>query len=108
LAARLTRPRAVAAPDTPLAHAEVVGVPLRREIATLDRLGMGDKARAHFGLRSDLPTLLVFGGSQGARSLNRAIGEAVPQLRAAGIQILHIVGPQNLAEPEFTPDDPAY
>jgi UDP-N-acetylglucosamine--N-acetylmuramyl-(pentapeptide) pyrophosphoryl-undecaprenol N-acetylglucosamine transferase len=108
LGARFTDHVAVAAPDTPLPHADVVGVPLRREIATLDRLGMGDKARAHFGLRSDLPTLLVFGGSQGARSLNRAVGEAVPQLRAAGIQILHIVGPKNLAEPEFTPDDPAY
>jgi UDP-N-acetylglucosamine--N-acetylmuramyl-(pentapeptide) pyrophosphoryl-undecaprenol N-acetylglucosamine transferase len=108
LGARFTEHVAVAAPDTPLPHAEVVGIPLRREISTLNRLGMGDKARAHFGLRSDLPTLLVFGGSQGARSLNRAVGEAVPQLRQAGIQILHIVGPKNLAEPEFTPDDPAY
>jgi UDP-N-acetylglucosamine--N-acetylmuramyl-(pentapeptide) pyrophosphoryl-undecaprenol N-acetylglucosamine transferase len=85
-----------------------VGIPLRREISTLDRLGVGDKARAHFGLRSDLPTLLVFGGSQGARSLNRAVGEAVPALRAAGIQILHIVGPKNATEPEVTADDPAY
>ncbi len=108
LGARFTEHVAVASADTPLPHAEVVGIPLRREIATLDRLGMGDKARAHFGLRSDLPTLLVFGGSQGARSLNRALGDAVPALRAAGIQILHIVGPKNASEPEVTADDPAY
>src|SRR6201999_1019440 len=75
LGARFTEHVAVAVPDTPLPNAEVIGIPLRREIATLDRLGMGDKARAHFGLRSDLPTLLVFGGSQGARSLNRALDE---------------------------------
>ena len=30
------------------------------------------EARAHFGLDADRPTLLVFGGSQGAASLNRA------------------------------------
>jgi UDP-N-acetylglucosamine--N-acetylmuramyl-(pentapeptide) pyrophosphoryl-undecaprenol N-acetylglucosamine transferase len=108
LGARFTEHVAVAVPDTPLPNAQVIGIPLRREIATLDRLGMGDKARAHFGLRSDLPTLLVFGGSQGARSLNRALTAAVPSLRAAGIQILHIVGPKNASEPEVTADDPAY
>jgi UDP-N-acetylglucosamine--N-acetylmuramyl-(pentapeptide) pyrophosphoryl-undecaprenol N-acetylglucosamine transferase len=108
LGARFTEHVAVSSPDTPLPHARVVGIPLRQEISTLDRLGIGDKARAHFGLRSDLPTLLVFGGSQGARSLNRAVDEAVPALRAAGIQILHIVGPKNATEPGITADDPAY
>jgi UDP-N-acetylglucosamine--N-acetylmuramyl-(pentapeptide) pyrophosphoryl-undecaprenol N-acetylglucosamine transferase len=108
LGARFTEHVAVASADTPLPHARPVGIPLRREISTLDRLGMGDKARAHFGLRSDLPTLLVFGGSQGARSLNRAMTDAVPALRAAGIQILHIVGPKNASEPSVTADDPAY
>ena len=38
--------------------------------------GAGDKARAHFGLRPDLPVLLVTGGSQGARSINRAVLDA--------------------------------
>src|SRR6266702_4446371 len=59
-------------PDTQLPHATYIGIPLRHEIATLDRLALGDKARAHFGLRQDLPVLLVTGGSQGARSLNGA------------------------------------
>ncbi len=60
-------------PDTQLPHATYIGIPLRHEIATLDRLALGDKARAHFGLRPDLPVLLVTGGSQGARSLNSAV-----------------------------------
>ena len=65
-------------------NGQYIGIPLRREIADLDRLDLGDKARAHFGLRPDLPVLLVTGGSQGARSLNRAVFEARRLLREAG------------------------
>lgn len=100
LGARFTDHVAVSHPDSPLQNATFVGIPLRREIATLDRLAMGDKARSYFGLLSDLPTLLVFGGSQGARSLNRAAVAAAPAFRQAGIQVLHIVGPKNTEEPE--------
>jgi UDP-N-acetylglucosamine--N-acetylmuramyl-(pentapeptide) pyrophosphoryl-undecaprenol N-acetylglucosamine transferase len=82
-------------PDTSLRDARYIGIPIRREIADLDRLSMGDKARAHFGLRSDLPVLLVTGGSQGARSLNEAAFGAAEWLRAANIQVLHIIGPRN-------------
>ena len=63
-------------PDTQLANAQYIGIPLRQEISDLDRLNLGDKARAHFGLRPDLPILLVSGGLRGARSLNRAVFEA--------------------------------
>src|SRR6185437_6949892 len=52
----------------------------------------------HFGLRPDLPVLLVFGGSQGAKSINRAIAGAVGAIRTAGVQVLHVTGPKNLAE----------
>src|SRR3954466_7404120 len=69
LGARFTEHVAVAHQDSSLQHATFVGIPLRREITTLDRLASGDKARSYFGLMPDLPTLLVFGGSQGARSL---------------------------------------
>jgi UDP-N-acetylglucosamine--N-acetylmuramyl-(pentapeptide) pyrophosphoryl-undecaprenol N-acetylglucosamine transferase len=81
-------------PGTKLAHASYIGIPIRREIAGLDRLALGDKARAHFGLRPDLPVLLVTGGSQGARSLNRAVIGAAGWIRAAGVQVLHIIGPR--------------
>ena len=82
-------------PDTQLRNGTYIGIPIRREIADLDRLGLGDKARAHFGLRPDLPVLLVTGGSQGARSLNAAVFGAAGWLRDAGVQVLHIIGPRN-------------
>ena len=85
-------------PDTKLRNAKYLGLPIRRQIADLDRFALGDKARAHFGLRPDLPVLLVFGGSQGARSLNRALAGAVGAIRSAGVQVLHVTGPKNLAE----------
>jgi UDP-N-acetylglucosamine--N-acetylmuramyl-(pentapeptide) pyrophosphoryl-undecaprenol N-acetylglucosamine transferase len=79
---------------TRLRHARYVGIPIRREISGLDRLALGDKARAHFGLQPDLPVLLVTGGSQGAASLNRAVLGAASAIRAAGVQVLHIAGPR--------------
>ena len=95
LGARFTPHVFTGHPDTRLRNGTYLGIPIRREIADLDRLGLGDKARAHFGLRPDLPVLLVTGGSQGARSLNAAVSGAVGWLREAGVQVLHIIGPRN-------------
>jgi UDP-N-acetylglucosamine--N-acetylmuramyl-(pentapeptide) pyrophosphoryl-undecaprenol N-acetylglucosamine transferase len=79
-----------------LRKARVVGVPLRRAIATLDR---GEDARAaartHFGLRPDAPVLFVFGASQGARSINLAMAAAAKVVTAAGVQVLHVTGARN-------------
>jgi len=85
-------------PDTKLRNSKYLGLPIRRQIADLDRFALGDKARAHFGLRPDLPVLLVFGGSQGAKSLNRALGGAIGAIRDAGVQVLHVTGPKNLGD----------
>ena len=95
LGARFTTHVFTGHPDTQLRNGKYLGIPIRREIAELDRLGLGDKARAHFGLRPDLPVLLVTGGSQGARSLNAAVFGAAEWLRDAGVQVLHIIGPRN-------------
>ncbi|MGC5014029.1 undecaprenyldiphospho-muramoylpentapeptide beta-N-acetylglucosaminyltransferase [Streptosporangium sp. DT93] len=108
LGARLTEHVFTGHPDTPLSGAEYVGIPLRRQIADLDRISMGDKARSWFGLEADLPTLLVTGGSQGARSLNQAALAAAPALRRAGVQVLHVIGPRNTLEYEPPPGDPQY
>jgi UDP-N-acetylglucosamine--N-acetylmuramyl-(pentapeptide) pyrophosphoryl-undecaprenol N-acetylglucosamine transferase len=89
-------------PDTQIRHGKYLGIPIRREIADLDRLAIGDKARAHFGLRADLPVLLVTGGSQGARSLNTAVFGAAEWLKDASVQVLHIIGPRNGAEAPVT------
>ncbi|KZM74147.1 UDP-N-acetylglucosamine--N-acetylmuramyl-(pentapeptide) pyrophosphoryl-undecaprenol N-acetylglucosamine transferase [Nocardia terpenica] len=77
------------------AEAEIVGIPVRESISTLDRAGLRAQARAHFGLPAQGPVLLVFGGSQGARRLNEAVSAAAAQLTAAGISVLHAHGPKN-------------
>jgi UDP-N-acetylglucosamine--N-acetylmuramyl-(pentapeptide) pyrophosphoryl-undecaprenol N-acetylglucosamine transferase len=93
--ARLAARVAVTAPDTPLHGAAHVGMPLRTSISRLDRAAVRAEARAAFGLDADRPTLLVFGGSQGAGSLNRAAVAAADALTAAGVQVLHARGPKN-------------
>ena len=81
-------------PGTRLRHGRYLGIPIRREIAGMDRPALAGKARAHFGLEPDLPVLLVTGGSQGASSLNRAVLGAATALRSAGVQVLHVAGPK--------------
>jgi UDP-N-acetylglucosamine--N-acetylmuramyl-(pentapeptide) pyrophosphoryl-undecaprenol N-acetylglucosamine transferase len=85
-------------PDTKLRNGQFIGLPIRREIAELNRLAEGDRARNRFGLRPDMPVLLVFGGSQGARSVNHALAGAIGAIRDAGIQVLHVTGPNNASE----------
>ena len=103
LGARLTTHVFTGHPDTKLRNAQYLGLPIRRQIAELDRFALGDKARAHFGLRTDLPVLLVFGGSQGAKSLNHALAGAIDAIRGAGVQVLHVTGPQNATEVQVPP-----
>ncbi|CCG03126.1 undecaprenyldiphospho-muramoylpentapeptide beta-N-acetylglucosaminyltransferase [Blastococcus saxobsidens] len=95
IGARLAARVAVTAPGTPLHRGEHVGMPLRRAISSLDRAARRAEARTEFGLDADLPTLLVFGGSQGAATLNRAAVGAADALTAAGVQVLHARGPKN-------------
>ncbi len=106
--ARLARRVATSFPDTPLPKAEYVGLPIRSMISTLDRHTMRGPARASFGLRPDLPTLLVTGGSQGARRLNQAVSGAAGALAAAGIQVLHIAGPHEQVRVTLPETAPPY
>ena len=76
----------------------MVGVPVRAAITSLDRAALRAEARAHFGFADDARVLLVFGGSQGARSLNRAVSAAAADLAAAGVAVLHAHGPKNTLE----------
>ncbi len=92
LGARMTPYVATTFSSTPLPGAEVIGLPLRREISGLDRAAGRAAARAGFGLDPDRPTLLVTGGSLGALSLNEATFGARDALAAAGIQVLHVTG----------------
>ncbi len=100
--ARVATRVAVSFPDTPLRNAEYVGLPIRRMISQLDRTALRAEALAFFGLDADKPTLVVTGGSQGARRLNQSVSGAARALGAAGVQVLHVVGPKGEAAPEPT------
>ena len=66
----------------------VTGNPVRTEIADGNRA----EALQYFGLNPARKTLLVVGGSLGARTLNQATAAALSLLRAAGIQLLWQTG----------------
>jgi UDP-N-acetylglucosamine--N-acetylmuramyl-(pentapeptide) pyrophosphoryl-undecaprenol N-acetylglucosamine transferase len=65
----------------------VTGYPARQDL----RVWTLDQAHQSLGLNADLFTLLVFGGSKGARSINRALFAILPDL-LEDIQIVHISG----------------
>lgn len=92
LGSRFAKHVGVTFPDTPLRGATLTGMPLRREIALLDRKARRAEALAHFGLDPQWPTVLVTGGSLGAQRINQAFQGAVGSLGAAGVQVLHVTG----------------
>jgi UDP-N-acetylglucosamine--N-acetylmuramyl-(pentapeptide) pyrophosphoryl-undecaprenol N-acetylglucosamine transferase len=107
--ARSARRVLSAVPNPGLRQVEVVGVPVRATITSLDRLALRAEARAHFGFSDDAMVLLVFGGSQGAQSINRAVAGAAEDLVAAGVSVLHAHGPKNVLDLRSpAADDPPY
>jgi UDP-N-acetylglucosamine--N-acetylmuramyl-(pentapeptide) pyrophosphoryl-undecaprenol N-acetylglucosamine transferase len=108
LGARLTNNVAVSFPGTALPHARYVGLPIRSMVSSLDRPALRLQARHDFGLDVDRPTVLVTGGSQGARHLNEAFVAAQGAFAAAGVQVLHVVGPRGSAQVYRQPGEPPY
>ena len=108
LGARFTEHVATSFPDTDLPHARYIGLPIRREISGLDRAAVRAEGRAHFGLDPDRPTLLVTGGSQGARRINQTISAAARDLADAGVQVLHAAGRPDEVSVHPGPGDPPY
>src|ERR1700724_993080 len=72
----------------PKARTEVTGTPIRNELTQLDR----SAARQKLGLRGDLTTLLVMGGSQGASGINQAVIKSLPSLHDIPLQVIHLAG----------------
>ena len=92
LGARRTEFVGVTFEGTPIAHATVTGMPLRAEITALDRSALRAEALRYFGLDPNRRTLLVTGGSQGARAINQGIGGSAAEIVATGAQVLHVWG----------------
>jgi len=88
-----------------LSNTEFVGMPIRPAITALATRKDVSAARKFFGLKPDTTTLLVTGGSLGARSINETIESSRALFSAAGIQVLHIIGGSSdlpeVAEPEY-------
>jgi len=90
--ARLTPFVGIVFPSTRIRGGKVVGLPLRREIEALDRFQARPEALGALGLAEGVPTLLVTGGSLGARRLNEGVSGAIESVLAVGWQVLHITG----------------
>ena len=65
----------------------VTGYPVRSDLQNMNI----EAARQVLNLSVDLPTLLVFGGSKGARSINQALKAILPELLNE-MQVVHITG----------------
>lgn len=89
---RFARRVAITVPESrhffPRDKTVVTGYPLREDRLIATREG----GMRHFKLDPSLKTLLVFGGSRGARNINMALGEQLERLLDADLQILHITG----------------
>ena len=78
----------------PGARCEVTGTPIRRSLA---RRVPREEALAGFGLQPALKTVLVMGGSQGARGINAAMGAAATGGKLGGLQVIHLTGAEDEA-----------
>lgn len=105
VAARFARFTGYTFPETEIRGGVRIGMPINRSITapTITR----QEARTRFGLDPDRPTLLVSGGSQGARAINEALAAAVPELLERGIQILHVLGGKNFTEKDVVIEHPS-
>jgi len=80
---------------TPGPGATVVSLPVRSELLELPD---AREARRSYGLDEDAFTLLVMGGSQGAKRLNEITCAALPGLAQLGIQVIHLCGAAHEAD----------
>jgi UDP-N-acetylglucosamine--N-acetylmuramyl-(pentapeptide) pyrophosphoryl-undecaprenol N-acetylglucosamine transferase len=74
----------------------VTGRPVPKAVLEGDR----DAARQRFGIAAQARCLLVFGGSQGARSINLAVFEAFAEREGRGFDVVHIAGARDFPELE--------
>jgi len=77
-------------PDTTRTH--VTGNPVQQRLRDLDLVARRSDGRVRLGLDPQRQTMLVFGGSQGARSINRAVASAAAAWQSLGLQVLHVTG----------------
>lgn len=72
----------------------ITGLPVRQDILSNSR----DKGISALGLKHDRKTILITGGSQGAKHLNETVASLWRELIAKNIQIIHLAGPKLFAD----------
>lgn len=77
-------------PHFPAEKVEVTGTPVRPDLLNLPPV---QQARMALGLAPDFFTVMVMGGSQGARGINDAIIGMVPKFSGWDVQFIHMTGP---------------
>lgn len=72
----------------------VTGIPVRQEFFAVPPRRKDADITGESARRYTAPTLLIFGGSQGARRINEVVLDSLPALNAAvpGLQIIHQTG----------------
>lgn len=75
----------------PAEKTALTGNPVREEILH----GDASRAASLFALSPEKPTLLVWGGSQGAAVLNEALLLILPSLLEKGVQVIHQTGSES-------------
>lgn len=83
---------------------KVCGMPVRPELEAARNITRAEALAAlnlHFdaGLELERPTILIFGGSQGAAIFNRILPEALAGLERNDFQVLHLAGRGKAEEP---------
>lgn len=100
IGARFAKFTAITFRETELPGSTLVGMPMS---ASITQPGVtAGAARRGFGLDPERPTLLVSGGSQGAVRVNEAVLGALDEILAAGVQVLHVLGPKNFNDDSAT------
>lgn len=94
---------AVAFPDAagffPKEKTVLVGNPRATEVADVSPSAI----LAEYGLEPEQPTVLIFGGSQGAYKLNQAMAEAIPLFAKKSYQVLYASGDRYYQEIQENP-----
>lgn len=106
--ARFARAAAVSFPGTDLPRAVVTGNPVRPEILAVDRSRDRAAARDRLGLPEDRVVVLAFGGSLGARRINRAVTGLVERWAdRTDVAVRHVVGERDWDDPSARGEEQA-
>ena len=74
----------------PASKIVITGNPVRKDILSVK--DKAEKAKAHFGFEDSHKTLLIIGGSLGARTINESVLGGIDKLIDAGVQIIWQTG----------------